>query len=626
MKLRIYSITLLLLWLCSGLGQVTAQNLPAPPGHPRLLLLAGEEKQIQKAIAAEPTWQKMHQAILSESDQIIQLPPIERIQIGRRLLDKSREALRRLFHLSYAWRMTQDSKYAQRAEKEMLAIAGFSDWNPTHYLDVAEMTMAMAIGYDWLYPVLSPESKKTIAQAITEKGLNTSLDDQYNAFLRVSNNWNQVCNAGISFGALALYEDNPELSKQIIQRALTTIKLPMKDYAPDGAYPEGYSYWGYGTSFNVLFISAMEKAFGTDFGLSQEPGFLKTARYMEYMTGPSGLSFNYSDAGSGKGSLHPAMFWFAQKSKDPSLLWVEKEYLQQTDYAAFTKDRLLPAVMIWGVSNPLSKVTPPATTSWTGQGKNPVTMMRSSWTDPNSIYVGFKTGTPSASHGHMDVGSFVMESDGVRWAQDLGMQNYNSLESKGLNIWGGEQTAQRWQIKRYNNLIHNTLTVNDQHQLVKGKAKIQASGTNSDMKYAVSDLSEVYEGQLASAQRGIGIVKDGYVVVRDEVKATDKPAKVRWVMLTPAEVTINKDNTAQLTHNGKKLTLRVNAPASVQIQTWSTAPTTDYDAPNDGTQLVGFEYEVPAGESQTLQVELLPEKVTGTSNTKNLPLAQWGKK
>ena len=95
--------------------------------HPRILLLKGEEQQIQQSIAASATWKKMHEAILKESDRIIDLQPIERIQIGRRLLDKSREALRRIFHLSYAWRMTGDQKYFDRCEKEMLVISKFSD-------------------------------------------------------------------------------------------------------------------------------------------------------------------------------------------------------------------------------------------------------------------------------------------------------------------------------------------------------------------------------------------------------------------------------------------------------------------------------------------------------------------
>ena len=73
-------------------------------------------------------------------------------------------------------------------------------------------------------------------------------------------------------------------------------------------------------------------------------------------------------------------------------------------------------------------------------------------------HVGFKAGSPSVNHGHMDIGSFVMEAEGVRWAFDLGVQNYNSLESKGIKVFGKDQDAQRWSILRMNNYFHNTLT------------------------------------------------------------------------------------------------------------------------------------------------------------------------
>jgi len=35
-----------------------------------------------------------------------------------------------------------------------LAAARFGDWNPKHFLDVAEMTFALAIWYDWLFDQL----------------------------------------------------------------------------------------------------------------------------------------------------------------------------------------------------------------------------------------------------------------------------------------------------------------------------------------------------------------------------------------------------------------------------------------------------------------------------------------
>ncbi|WP_332368846.1 DUF4962 domain-containing protein [Spirosoma telluris] len=405
----------------------TAHKLP---NHPRLLLLTGEEEAIKRTIGADKSWDNLHQAILKECDGLVDAAPLERIKIGRRLLDKSREGLRRVFFLSYAWRLTHQETYLKRAEKELLTLSAFEDWNPTHFLDVAEMTMAVSIGYDWLYNDLSEQSRSIIKEAILKKGIEPSLDAKYNSWLKATHNWNQVCNAGMTYGALAIYEDQPELAKSIINRALESVVLPMGDYSPNGAYPEGYSYWGYGTSFNVMLISAVDKAFGTDFGLTKQPGFLKTAGYLENMTGPSGNAFNYSDSGL-SGELQPAMFWFAQQSKDPSLLWVERSRLQNNDPKKHVRNRLLPAIMLWSNGVGMNAIGEPKSTMWVGEGRNPVALMRTSWSDPTAIYVGLKAGSPSVNHAHMDIGSFIMEADGVRWAMDFGMQEYESLESKG---------------------------------------------------------------------------------------------------------------------------------------------------------------------------------------------------
>ena len=70
-------------------------------GHPRILLLEGEEKAIQAQVESSETWRKMHEAILQESENILNLEPLERKKVGRRLLGVSREYLRRIFFLSY---------------------------------------------------------------------------------------------------------------------------------------------------------------------------------------------------------------------------------------------------------------------------------------------------------------------------------------------------------------------------------------------------------------------------------------------------------------------------------------------------------------------------------------------
>ena len=624
MRKKFYLLSLLNLFVINEYASAQTDyvgNSFQLPAHPRILLFRGEENTLKKNVSANVTWSKVQQAILNESDHLIIADPIQRIQIGRRLLDKSREALRRMFFLSYAYRITGNQKYAERGEKELLTIAGFSDWNPSHFLDVAEMTMAMAIGYDWLYDQLSSTSRTAIKEAILKKGLEPSLDSEYNSWLRAEHNWNQVCNAGMTYGAMAIYEDEPVLAKQIINRAIDAIVLPMKEYAPDGGYPEGYGYWGYGTSFNVMFLSAVEKLFGNDFGLSQMPGFLQTARFLENMTGTTGKPFNYSDAGA-NGGLHPAMFWFAAKTKDPSLLWVEKNYLNQ-DPQKYIADRLLPAIMLWSNGVDINKIIPPKSTMWVGHGKNPVALMRTSWTDTNAVYLAIKGGSVSVNHAHLDIGSFVMDADGVRWAMDFGMQDYESLESKGIQLFGRTQDAQRWTVFRYTNLVHNTLTINNQHQKVTGYAPITSSGASPSFTNAVTDLTEVYKGQIAKANRGIAIVDKSYVVVRDEIETLDSSTTIRWTMLTPATVKITGTNTAELNQRDKNLILRVEAPSNIVMKTWSTDPPNSYDAPNPGTAMVGFEITVPAHTKTEWNVKLIPEKALSNATKKIQSLKRW---
>jgi hypothetical protein len=316
------------------------------------------------------------------------------------------------------------------------------------------------------------------------------------------------------------------------------------------------------------------------------------------------------------------MFWFAQKNQNLSQLWVEKKYLERDDYSCFANDRLLPAIMVWGKAIPIELVSEPKLKTWKGQGDNPVAMMRTSWTDSNAIYVGFKAGSPSVNHGHMDVGSFIMEADGVRWASDFGMQEYESLESKGMSIFGRTQDAQRWSVFRLNNYSHNTLIVDNQFQQVKGFAMIDQFSDHPSFMYAISDISSVYENQLASAKRGIAVVDEKYVVVCDELTAPDKPVTIRWNMLTSAAPKLAK-NGIVLTKNGKTLNLKVRTKGNLKMRTWSTTPTTTYDAPNQGTTLVGFELQLKPNQKLAVEVMLIPGSVDSKKVKFDKALANW---
>ncbi|WP_346239501.1 heparinase II/III domain-containing protein [Niabella insulamsoli] len=622
--LRIATLLLLFHLFAIKLHASFLPELALRSEHPRLLLLKGAEKDIHKAVAHNSNLKKVHEAIIAESDKFLNTPVLKREMTGRRLLGISRECLRRVFYLAYAYRMTGKPSYADRAEEEMLAVSGFSDWNPSHFLDVAEMTMGVAIGYDWLFDYLPQSSKAVIKEAIIEKGIKPSFEGKGTWWINGTNNWNQVCHAGISFGAIAIDEGQPQQTGKILERAIAGLPHVMKGYNPDGAYPEGYNYWGYGTMFNVLFIDAYEKFKNKNFDFSDVAGFMKTPYYMLHMEGSSHNSFNYSDAGNGV-DIQPAMFWFAKKMKDPSLIWNEMNFIETHDLAQLAVERTLPALLIWAKDFNTEKERAPSGLTWAGGGPNPVFLMRSSWTNPGAVYMGLKCGSPSVSHGHMDVGSFVLDMNGERWAEDLGMQNYNSLETKGVDLWNMNQNSQRWTVFRYNNFAHNTLTINGQLQHAKGKAVLKAYASDKQFMNAQTDLSDLYKEQLVGASRGIAIVNGSYALVRDEVSAGAKAAELRWTLVTRADVSIIAPDRILLKKGGKQVVVQIKSDQKIVIKSWPAISKNDYDAANPGVTLIGFETEIAAGKSAAFDVFFYSDKNKPAIDFNVAPLKTWPK-
>jgi hypothetical protein len=575
--------------------------------HPRLFISDKQLPGVMRNIRASGKLKILHKDIIRQADKLIDKKPLERIQIGRRLLSVSREALRRLQALSWAYRTTGDEKYLKRAEQEMLTIADFSDWNPPHFLDVAEMTAALAIGYDWLYNDLSAESRKRIRKAIVEKGIRPSLYKSKSGkelwWVNGTNNWNQVCHGGMTCGILAVMEDEPELAETIIHRSVNKVQVAMSEYEPDGAYPEGPGYWAYGTAYNVILIEAIDSALGTDFGLSEKKTFAKSAEYYLHIAGPTGLFFNYGDCGAGS-SFNPTVLWFANKYKDPSLLWNQKKMF---DSAAKRKSsglagrRTSVMALLWG----MSEAARPERLSWMGQGRNPVAMFRNSW-DDDATYLAIKGGDTSFHHAHMDSGSFVVDAEGLRWAMDLGREDYHKIETMGGSLWSRAQDGDRWKLFRYGTYAHNTLTVNGQQQRIDGTGLIVRYSDDRKFPHAVIDMSTIYNGQLKKAIRGASLLPSGQILIQDELEATDKPATVRWNMVTPAKVEIKSAKKAVLAQKRKTMQFSVYTEADIKLATYSTEPRSALDEDNGDTRMLGFDVKLAANEKVTIQVVMTP--------------------
>lgn len=602
-----------------SLEQVAAAIQRADQPPPTLLINARQEQIVQTHLQSDPFFNALADAIIQRADRYVGGKPVQRVMTGRRLLSVSRECLTRLSVLAAAFGLTEDFRYRDQAQAEMLAAAAFSDWNPSHFLDTAEMTAALGIGYDRFYNVLSDEARLEIRTAIIEKGLNPSFTpNQW--WITAENNWNQVCHGGLTIGALAIRREAPELAARVIHRAISNIPRAMNEYEPDGAYPEGPGYWSYGTSYNVAMIAALESVLGTDFGLSERKGFAAAGDYYLHVSGPSGLYFNYADCGRG-GSVDPTMFWFAYRYDKPYLLFHQLPMLWPKDAEKITHiSWLSPMLLLWGQT----ETQIPPRRHWLGRGQTPVAIFRSSWTEPDAAYLAVKGGCAFSNHAHMDAGSFVYEADGVRWALDLGMQNYTRMESRGLDIWNRGQNSDRWKIFRYSNFAHNTLTVNGQLHNVRGVARIIRFSDADPRPFAVIEMSEVFENQLAKVDRGVALLDTRQALIQDEWAAGEKPAAVRWAMVAPGKADILSPTVARLSEKGKTLLFELHCPEPTHLKLYSTEPPNEWDEPNPNTYLIGFEITLKPRQAIRLAVTLTPGSVDKKRDILPLkPLSQW---
>ncbi|MCU0796210.1 MAG: heparinase II/III-family protein [Akkermansiaceae bacterium] len=578
--------------------------------HPRLLIEPNAWSRLKQNAAADADLRALLAKLEEDARWLADQPPLKREMIGRRLLDVSRQAIQRILIWSLIRHHLDDASLAARAEKEMLALAAFPDWNPDHFLDTAEMTTALAIGLDWLHADLSPAARTTIREAIVQKGLRPGLEiiRGGRGWPKSTNNWNQVCFGGLTLGALAVAESHPAEAREILTAARKDIHHGLEPYAPDGIYPEGPGYWIYGTSYQCLMISALESATGNSWDMTRSPGFLGSARVQTRLLGPSGSFFNFFDCQESP-SIDPAMFWFARKLDDPSLVVTQHDLLTHalkkpiSSEKPYRENRFMALIPLWWVKASPSPA-PAHEAAWLGQGPNPVGIFRSS-PEPDASWLAFKGGSASLSHAHADAGSFVFDALGIRWACDLRHQNYHSLESKGIRLWDSGQNGQRWTVYRTHNRVHNTLTIDDDLHQVKASIRIPKID-RTPAPSATLEITDLFPEKLASAHRTFEL--DGTrAIITDQIRGLDADSRVTWNLTTATRVTA-KGSEAIFQSGGKSLLLRVISPADAVVTTSPATPPDDgFNEPNPGRTLVRIQPHTPASGNLEIKVELIPQ-------------------
>ena len=528
---------------------------------PRLILTPEIERTLKRKLKIDPVVKNYYAAMKINAGNIMESPVLTRNVVGRRLLGTSRSMLHRMTVLSMVYRIDRDPSVLKRINEELIAICNFQDWNPSHFLDVAEMSLAVAIAVDWVGRYLPKATTELAKKSLIEKGINPSYVKGNYGWVSGTNNWNQVCNGGMIAAAIAVAEKDPALAAKTINRSLDGMPAALKQYAPGGVYPEGATYWDYGTSFSVITSSMLESAFGTDFGIADFPSFLESANFRMLCVAPSGQYFNFADCGDREGTHGDIVLaWFAQHTGNA--LYLQKEKFLKPAGSTGNLSRLAGAGLVWLSQFELKEETE-LPLVWKGEGSNPLVIFRGGNDDLHKYYFGGKGGRANLSHGNMDAGSFVFELDGVRWAVDPGVQDYNTLEQAGFDLWGQCQDCQRWTLLTKGNHGHGTLTVDDARFKVDATAPIIDFKTGTAPEATV-DLTPVYDGRVKSAHRKFVKDSDHSVIIEDQILLSDSTKSLTWALMTTAEVVPAVDG-ALLKQDGKELQLRISSPEGVKF-------------------------------------------------------------
>ena len=139
------------------------------------MLTPGLLKNLKKKLKTDPVVKNMYEAIKLNAAEIQKQPLLERVLVGRRLLGTSREMLYRMNILGIVYAVEKDPVILKRIDDELKAVCNFVDWHPPHYLDVAEMSMAVAIAVDWAGEDLPKSTVELAKTSLIEKGHKTQL-------------------------------------------------------------------------------------------------------------------------------------------------------------------------------------------------------------------------------------------------------------------------------------------------------------------------------------------------------------------------------------------------------------------------------------------------------------------
>lgn len=515
--------------------------------------------------------------------------------------------------------LTKNNTYSTWVANTILSLASLPDWDPSNFLFTADIAMTVSIGYDWVFDILTTDQRHKIEVAIANKAFIPALNTTETSWSGYTNNWAQVTRGCLVIAALAIGDTNSTLANEIMDFSMPKLRVSLQQYAPDGGWFEGYSYGTYPGIFLALMMRSLETALGDDMGISSLQGMDNLGAWLTHGFGQTG-GFSWADGAwtfANANSLWSVGYW-AQRFKKPEWLQGMLSRFNTTQAATFQAFIFYDSHLM--APNVLS--TMPRYDQFKGVAGM---TYRSSWTDSSGWFFGFMGGFNGRSHGHLDAGSFVVDYNGHRWAELLGSDSYSLTDYF--------HAPRRWTYYRCRSEGANTLSISNKTQVPLRFANQIPSANNSlrwvgsfdhSSRFGVANLTEAYSNVTSSVFRGVALLNNSQIVIRDEIRAL-KPVDIATSWHTTATVHINSGGrSATLTQGDTVMVVSVLSPPNASLELVDTNPCSAYspcsELSNEG--IYNLAVRLPRLVTEANISVALTESGTKVSPF-SLPLNQW---
>lgn len=487
------------------------------------------------------------------------------VQSGDRKVDAAVDRRRfRLATFVLAEGMENQGRFLPAIDKEILAICAESSWilsghvkfSKGNDLGSAMTAWSLATAASMLQGKLPESTQKTIREEVKARVIAPYLDEIRGKrasewWANNANNWNAVVHGGIVGAALALV-DSAEDRAEMIAAAEQETQFYIRGFPDDGYATEGMGYWKYGFGHYVMLSEAILAATHGKVNLYDRDNIRKVARFSKRFEMVPAVYPAYSDA------------LFLEEPSPWLLHIIDHRYgLENQMPRSLTLDGMFSTFLYaWGINLGFDSQAAPVSTK--GEASSMGHQLRD-WFEQSQVLVSrqpqgqdgltfsFKGGNNGTSHGHLDLGSFVVVQG-----------NRPLLVDPGSTVYDGSTFSS----KRNENPVINSYG----HQVPKVAGQLQKVGaehaaTVADKKFSDAsdsvtlDLAKAYdvpslrkltrEFEYARSDRGTVTVKD--------LAEFDSPQAFGTALITFGEAREEKPGVWIVSQNNQAVRVEISA-------------------------------------------------------------------